>query len=65
MRPGALVETSLGWFYLSISAGRLAVAGPQVMAVSAAAPVAAVLLGRRAGDEASFNGKTVRVLAVR
>ena len=69
VRPGALVQTSLGWFYLSVSAGALAGAGgvgnqPEVFAVSAAAPVAVALHGKRAGEEAVFNGKAVRVLAV-
>jgi transcription elongation GreA/GreB family factor len=65
VRLGALVDTSLGLFYLSISAGRLTTAQGQVfMAVSPAAPLAAALHGRRAGEEVSFNGKGVRVLAV-
>ena len=62
VRPGALVHTSLGVFYVSISAGKLE--GHDVFAVSAAAPVAVVLKGLRVGQEAVFNGKTVRVLAV-
>ena len=62
VRPGALVHTSLGLFYVSISAGRLE--GHDVFAVSAAAPVAVALKGLRAGQEAVFNGKAVRVLAV-
>ena len=65
VRPGALVHTSLGWFYIGISAGKLAgEEEPAVFAVSAAAPVAVVLKGLRAGQEALFNGKTVRVLTV-
>jgi hypothetical protein len=64
VRPGALVTTSLGRFYISISAGKLALDGPEIFAVSAAAPVAVALKGRRAGEEAAFNGKLVRVLAV-
>ena len=64
VRPGALVTTSLGRFYISISAGKLALDGPEIFAVSAAAPVAVALKGRRAGDAVSFNGKPVRVLAV-
>lgn len=66
VRLGALVQTSLGWFYFSISAGRLAGVGnqPEVFAVSAAAPVAVALHGKRAGEEAVFNGQPVRVLAV-
>ena len=64
VRPGALVETSLGWFYVAISAGRLPGDGPVVMAVSAAAPVAVALRGKRVGEEANFNGQVVRVLGV-
>lgn len=64
VRPGALVTTSMGQFYLSISAGKLPVDGAEVFAVSAAAPVAVALKGLRAGEEAVFNGKTVQVLGV-
>lgn len=62
VRPGALVHTSLGRFYISISAGQLP--GLEVFAVSSAAPVVVALKGLRAGQEAVFNGKAVRVLAV-
>ena len=64
VRPGALVETSLGWFYISISAGRMVAEEREVVAVSAAAPVAVALQGRRAGEELLFNGKPVRILTV-
>ncbi|MBC8085439.1 MAG: 3-oxoacyl-ACP synthase [Hymenobacter sp.] len=64
VRPGALVTTSLGRFYLGISAGKLAVEGPEVFAVSAAAPVAVALKGLRVGEKAVFNGQVVRVTAV-
>ena len=62
VRPGALVSTSRGRFYISISAGQLP--GLDVFAVSPAAPVAVALKGLRAGEEAAFNDKTVRVLAI-
>ncbi|MBD2714755.1 hypothetical protein KBK19_06895 [Microvirga sp. STR05] len=64
VRPGALVHTSMGVFYLGISAGKLTVEEQDYFAVSAAAPVAAALAGKRAGEEALFNGKQVRVLTV-
>ena len=65
VRTGALAATSLGLFYVSISAGRLATAeGQEFMAVSPAAPLAVALHGRRAGEEVVFNGKPVRVEAV-
>ncbi|SNR41078.1 3-oxoacyl-ACP synthase [Hymenobacter mucosus] len=64
VRPGALVHTSMGQFYISISAGKLIVEGRDYFAVSAAAPVAAALAGKRAGEQAMFNGKSVQVLSV-
>jgi hypothetical protein len=66
VRPGALVQTNLGLFYLSIGAGQLQTAdGQAFLAVSPAAPVAAALSGQRAGGEVLFNGKPVRVEAIR
>ena len=61
VRPGALVQTSLGLFYLSISAGKLVVDGKECFAVSAAAPIAVALSGKRSGEEALFSGKKIRV----
>jgi hypothetical protein len=61
VRPGALVTSSMGRFYISISAGKLAVEGQEYFAVSVAAPVAAALSGKRAGEEAVFNGKRVQI----
>jgi len=62
VRPGALVSTSMGRFYVSISAGKLE--GTDVFAVSAAAPIAVALKGLRAGEATVFNGKAVSILAV-
>ena len=64
VRPGALVTTSLGRFYIAVSAGKLAGEEPEVFAVSPAAPVAVALKGLREGQETVFNGKSLRVLAV-
>ena len=65
VRPGALVGTSLGLFYISVGAGRLrTAAGQEFMAVSAAAPVVQALAGLQAGQEAMFNGKRVQVEVV-
>ena len=62
VRPGALVRTSLCRFYISISAGQLP--GLDVFAVSPAAPVAVALKSLRAGEEAVFNGKPVRIESI-
>ena len=65
VRPGALAATSLGLFYVSISAGRLTTAeGQEFLAVSASAPVIVALAGRRTGEEVVFNGQKIKVVAV-
>lgn len=64
VRPGALVTTSMGQFFIGISAGKLSVEGQDYFAVSAAAPVAAALSGKRTGEEVLFNGKKVTITHV-
>ncbi|RZK21399.1 MAG: 3-oxoacyl-ACP synthase [Hymenobacter sp.] len=65
VRLGALARTSLGLFYISIGAGKLITAGGQeFMAVSTNAPIALALSGRGIGEEITFNGRQVQVLAV-
>ena len=54
-KPGSLVETDHGVFFLSISAGRLEIAENTYWAVSAASPIGSRLIGLRAGDRFSFN----------
>lgn len=65
VRPGALVATNLGLFFVSVGAGKMQTAeGQEFLAVSPAAPIMAALSGKQAGDEAIFNGKRVQVLMV-
>jgi len=65
VRPGALVATSQGLFYVSIGAGRLRTAeGVDFVAVSPSAPLMQALAGRRAGEQTAFNNKQIRVEAV-
>ncbi|WP_303310514.1 3-oxoacyl-ACP synthase [Hymenobacter sp. BT730] len=64
VRPGALVHTSMGRFYISISAGKVMVDGQDYFAVSAAAPVTVALSGKRTGEQAVFNGKPVQISAI-
>ena len=54
-KPGSLVETDHGVFFLAVSAGRLEIAGNTYWAVSAASPIGNRLIGLRAGDRFSFN----------
>lgn len=57
VKNGSLVLTSGGNFYISISAGELNVDGKTFFAVSQAAPIGRVFIGKRVGEELNFNGK--------
>jgi hypothetical protein len=63
VRPGALVHTSLGWFYTQHQRGRLVWRRRGSFCRVGGAPVAVALLGGGPG-RARFNGKAVQVLAV-
>ncbi len=64
VKSGSLVVTSQGSFYLTISAGQLAVNGKTTFGISAASPVGQLMLGKRAGDTFAFNQKEFNILEV-
>jgi transcription elongation GreA/GreB family factor len=56
-KNGSLVITSEGSFYISISAGELLLVGQKYYAISQAAPIGKVLIGKKIGESFKFNGK--------
>lgn len=61
---GSLVETSQGWFYISVSAGHLVAKGKDVFAISPVSPIGKLLTGKKRGETFSFNGKEYKVEAL-
>lgn len=61
VRPGCLVGTDRGRFFISISVGKIILEGVDYFAVSAASPIGTQLLGRKAGDVVTFNKLTYRL----
>lgn len=61
---GALVETSIGKFYLSISAGKINLADEAYIVVSLGSPIGQALNQKSAGDRVIFNQKTIEIMAV-
>ncbi len=55
--PGSVVYTDRGNYYIAISAGLLKVDGIPYYAISAASPIGSILMGQKAGDSFTFNGK--------
>lgn len=58
---GTIIETNQGVYFLSISAGQLAVAGDVYFAISVSSPIGQLLLGKKAGDVLRWNGKEINI----
>ena len=61
---GSLVQTSQGFFYLAIGLGRAEVEGKSYFVISPLAPIGQAMMGKRAGEQLSFNGRHQEILAV-
>ena len=57
VKPGSLVRTSAGSFYIAISAGSATVGDNKYYIVSIASPIGVQLKGKKAGDTYTLNGK--------
>ena len=61
---GSLINTSLGWYFLSVGLGQISVEGTIVFALNPRAPLGQYLMGKRVGEEVVFNGNTLEILEV-
>ena len=58
---GAIIETNLGAYFLSISLGQLKVGNETFFAISASSPIGKLLLGKKSGDIFVWNGKKIEI----
>lgn len=58
---GSVIITSSGNFYLSISAGKIAVAGIDFIALSSVSPVGALLMNKKVGEKIIFNKQSFEI----
>lgn len=61
VKNGSLVLTNNGNFYLSISAGQFMVKGISYFAISPAAPLGKLLMGKRKDDDFTFNQRNYQI----
>jgi transcription elongation GreA/GreB family factor len=61
---GTLVNTSAGYFFISVSVGKIEIDGKTVMAISSNSPIGMVLKGKKVGEGFLFMGKEAVVLGV-
>lgn len=61
---GSLVCTTRGNYFLSIGLGKLMVQADTYYAISTAAPIGQLLLGKKVGEEVQFQGKTFSIKTI-
>ena len=61
---GALLETSAGWFFISVSLGAVKFNDQTVLAVSSSSPVGISFLGKEAGGQFQFLNKQHKIIAI-
>ena len=61
VRPGSLVQTSMGAFFVSIGAGEIEVDGNTVICISLESPLGQELEDCEAGDVVYFRDKAIEV----
>jgi hypothetical protein len=61
---GSIIETNHGNYFLSISAGKLTIYDKNYFAVSTFSPIGKRLLGKKTGEQFTFNGSTTKIIAI-
>lgn len=58
---GALAETTMGYFFVSIGAGIVELNGTKFMVISQEAPIGQIILGKTVGEIFEFRGKKHKI----
>ncbi len=61
---GALVQTSVGIYLISIGEGKLSVQDNSVYAVSVNSPIGRAMIGLRRGEDFFFNTRNIKILSI-
>lgn len=61
---GALTETTMGYFFVSIGAGIIELNGTKFMVISQEAPIGQIILGKTVDDNFEFRGKKHKILSI-
>lgn len=64
VKSGSLIELSSGWFYLSVSLGKIIVEDMPVFCLSAASPLGQELIGKKAKEKVKLNGTELTILSL-
>ncbi len=64
VRLGSLVATSMGSYFIAVSAGVISVAGESYFAISPSSPIGKLLLGKIAQQSILLHGKEIQIKEV-
>jgi hypothetical protein len=64
VRPGAVVETTIGKFFFLVNAGDLTAAGNKFISISAESPLGKLLWHQSKGTQITLNGKLVGIINI-
>jgi transcription elongation GreA/GreB family factor len=59
---GSLVETTKGWFYVSVGIGQINFEGTSIFCITPMAPLCKILMGKSTGDAVDWQGEKITVL---
>ncbi|MBQ0733870.1 3-oxoacyl-ACP synthase [Aquimarina celericrescens] len=59
---GSLVETSNGYYFISISVGKITIDNQSYFAIAVNSPLGRLLLGKTVGDHFNFNGEKFTII---
>ena len=59
---GSLVETSKGWFYVSVGIGQIHFEGTSIFCITPMAPLCKILMGKTTDDAVDWQGEKITVL---
>lgn len=62
---GSLIITSMGSYYLSVSLGKVTVCDQDVFVLSPVSPIGNLLMGKREGDNVSFNSRQIQIREIK
>jgi hypothetical protein len=64
VESGALVETNVGFFFISVGLGKIELENKEIIAIAPRAPLAQKMLGLEAKSSFDFNGRRVVIRSI-
>ncbi len=64
IKTGSFVETSMGYFLVCISLGKIIEDGKTIILISTVSPIGALFMGKKANDSINMNGRDIKILEV-